>query len=57
MPTETPKKPVFRTVDLRALCTKNDQDLNKPPVAYQFSNGRKFESTDRNGDGLYQTPE
>lgn len=57
MTTETTKKPVFRIVDLRGLCTRHDPELNKQPIAYEFSNNRKFESSDRTGAGLYQAPE
>lgn len=30
------------------------KDWNKPDVVYEFSNGRKFESTDASGGGPYE---
>lgn len=29
-------------------------DANKPDVAYQFSNNRKFDSTDKTDSGIYE---
>lgn len=30
------------------------KDKNKPDVAYEFSNGRKFDSTDSTSSGIYE---
>jgi len=47
----------FRTLDLDTIVRKLDPEHDKPDTAYEFKDGkRKFESTDRNGKGLYQTP-
>lgn len=53
----TTKKPIFHVTDLRSIVLKADPDHEKPDIEYQFKNGRKFESNDRNGHGLYQDPE
>jgi hypothetical protein len=31
-------------------------EFNKPDIAYEFSNGRKMESTDQGITGFYQKP-
>ena len=33
------------------------KDYNKPDVAYEFSHGRKFDSTDNTEHGFYRSPE
>lgn len=33
---------------------KEKEDLKKPEDVYQFSNGRKFKSTDRGTTGVYK---
>lgn len=49
--------PTFRATDLRSQCVRNDTEFDKQPLAYEFNHGkRKFESSDRNGSGLYQDP-
>jgi hypothetical protein len=30
------------------------KDAAKPDVVYEFSNGRKFDSTDSNSNGIYE---
>lgn len=45
--------PTFRNTDLLALCNKVDKDMEKPEIVYEFSNGRKFESSDRSETGVY----
>lgn len=49
---ESPK-PTFRVTDWRAICNKIDKDMEKPEIVYEFSNGRKFESSDRSDSGVY----
>ena len=44
--------PVFRDYNWRDLLSRIDADLDKPAVAYQFGNGRKFIDSGANG-GVY----
>lgn len=47
-----------RTVNYKDLVVKAaGKDWKKPETVYQFSNGRKFESTDANETGIYRAPE
>ena len=49
MPTEQEHAPVFRTLDLGAEARRIwGAKWNAPEIAYEFSNGRKFEL--RTGD-------
>ena len=44
-----------KVVNLRDLVQKAaGKDYKKPDPAYQFSNGRKFQSTDDKATGIYQ---
>lgn len=44
-----------RTINLKDLVQKAaGKDYKKPETVYQFSNGRKFESTDDKPTGIYQ---
>lgn len=38
----TPAKPIFRDYNAKELAQRVDPDMNKPPVVYEFSNGRDF---------------
>jgi hypothetical protein len=54
-----PQSPVspgatFRHESFIAICNKVDKDMNKPEIVYEFSNGKKFESSDRGEDGVYR---
>lgn len=51
------QKVIFRVTDLLSIVLKLDPDHEKRDTAYVFRNGRKFLENDRNGEGLYQTPE
>lgn len=33
------------------------EKLNVPDTAYEFSNGRRFDSTDRTNGGIYEEPQ
>lgn len=46
--------PSTRVVDLRAICHRLDDQMEKPEVVYTFSNGKKFESSDRSDSGVYE---
>lgn len=46
--------PVFQTLNWLALVQKLDPDYSKSEVVYEFSNGRKFESSDRGETGVYR---
>lgn len=46
--------PSFRVLDLSSLCHKADSEMEKPEVVYEFSNKRKFESSDRSSTGVYE---
>lgn len=49
-----PDPPSYRTLNWAAMVRKAwGKEWKKPEVAYRFSNGREFESSDRNG-GPYQ---
>lgn len=50
----TTKPPTTREINWKGLVAKVDPDLNKPEIAYEFSNGRKFESSDRSDTGIYE---
>lgn len=43
----------FVVTDLLAICNKVDKDMEKPEIVYEFSNGRRFESSDRSDSGVY----
>ena len=45
-----------RTLNWDGLVRKADPKKDKPEVVYQFSNGRKFVSTDRSENGIYKRP-
>jgi hypothetical protein len=45
--------PKFIVTDLRAICHKLDKDMEKPEIVYEWSNARKFESSDRSDSGVY----
>ena len=49
--------PTQRVIDFKSLVVKafGDQWL-KPETAYEFSNGRKFESSDQSTSGIYVPP-
>ena len=49
--------PTQRVIDFKSLVVKafGDQWLN-PETAYEFSNGRKFESSDQSTSGIYVPP-
>lgn len=51
------KKVTTTTVSASALTKKMwGAEYNKPDVAYVFSNGKKFVSTDRSTTGVYRKP-
>ena len=54
IPTDPPTQ---RIIDLKTLVVKawGDQWL-KPESVYEFSNGRKFESSDQSTSGIYVPP-
>ena len=43
-----------REYDWRSLVVLYDPDHYKADVAYEFSNGRKFLSTDKSDSGVYE---
>jgi hypothetical protein len=44
------KPPIFRTVDWGAISRKAwGEDYHKPDIAYEFSNGRRFNDSAPNG--------
>lgn len=44
-----------RTINYSALVRKEwGENWNKPDIAYEFSNGRKFLDTDRSESGVYR---
>lgn len=44
-----------RTIDYAAWVRKLwGKEWNKPETVYEFSNGRKFESTDATDSGIYE---
>ena len=47
-------KPKTVVYNWLALVTKADKHRNRPDPAYEFSNGRTFESTDRGTTGVYR---
>lgn len=54
MPHDPAPPPTTRTLNWLSLVTERDPDREKPDPAYQFSNGRKFESTDHAETGIYR---
>lgn len=48
------RAPKFVTYSWESEVKKHDKEHGKPNVAYEFSNGRKFYSTDRSETGLYK---
>ena len=46
-------QPTFRDYTIKNLVVKEDKEHYDPDDAYEFSNGRKFESTDNNGSTIY----
>ena len=54
IPTDPPTQ---RIIDFKSLVVKAwaDQWL-KPETVYEFSNGRKFESSDQSTSGIYVPP-
>ncbi len=49
----TTPKVVIRHYPFSQLCELAEPD-RKPDVVYEFSNGRKFESTDATDSGIYE---
>ena len=49
-------KPSNTVTDWRAICYKNDAEMEKPEVVYKFSNGKEKKSTDRTENGVYRRP-
>lgn len=49
-------KPSTVVTDWRAICHKNDPDMEKPEVVYKFSNNKEKKSTDRTESGVYRRP-
>ena len=47
------EEPTFREYTIKELVVKNDPEHYEDDDAYEFSNGRKFKSTDRGGNGIY----
>lgn len=47
-------EPTTREYSYAAMVLATDPDHYKPDVAYEFSNGRKFESTDGTDSGIYE---
>lgn len=46
-----------QTVNYKDLVVKAEgKDYKKPEPSYEFSNGRKFESTDATESGIYKHP-
>lgn len=44
-----------RQFTIKEMADRADgKDRNKPEVVYEFSNGRKFESTDATESGIYK---
>ena len=55
MPTDQPL-PTFSSRTMKELAQQAEgKDWNKPEVVYEFSNGRKFESTDNTDSGIYES--
>ena len=55
MADNNPNPVTTRTVDYKRLIQhQNGKDHQKPEVVYQFSNGRKFDSTDKAESGIYR---
>ncbi len=53
--TESAPLVTTRTITLRELVQKAwGKEWTKPETVYQFSNGRKFESTDDTDSGIYE---
>lgn len=53
-PADTAPTPTSQ-LDWRSLCQRAEgKDWTKPDVAYEFSNGRTFDSTDRSDSGIYR---
>ena len=49
------QKVTTKLIDYNSLVRKAlGDELNKPEVAYQFSNGREFHSTDKEETGIYR---
>ena len=47
-------EPTFREYDYKSLVVKSDDEHYDKDDAYEFSNGRKFKSTDGDsGSGIY----
>jgi hypothetical protein len=52
---EANEKPSFRTTSLSAAIKKSwGTEWSRPDIAYEMSNGRKFDSTDRRESGVYK---
>ena len=50
-----PQPVVTKPLDYAALVRKLEgKEWNKPDVAYEFSNGKETDSTDRTNSGLYE---
>lgn len=47
-------KDYYGEIDILSLVVEVDKDHYKPDIVYEFSNGRKFESTDRATSGIYE---
>lgn len=47
-------EPATREYSFLAMVVESDKDHYKPDVAYEFSNSRKFESTDGTESGIYE---
>lgn len=57
--TDSVKQPntTTRTLDLGAEIKKRwGAEWGKSDIAYEFSNGRKFENSDRSESGVYEHP-
>ena len=44
----------IRITDMLSEVLKADKDHYETDIAYEFSNGRKFESSDKSSSGIYE---
>lgn len=49
----TQPAPTHTTRDILSEVLKEDEEHFEPEDVYEFSNGRKFKSTDKNNSGIY----
>lgn len=55
MPNDNEQQVQFRTLSWEEIVKKAwGKEWNKPDVAYEFSSGRKYDSTDSTDSGIYE---